>query len=130
MAKLVVAHEPLVEVPLSGRAESLYLALAALFTGALVVCNLVANKFLTVDLGFLGFSDPFILSAGALPYPVTFLVTDLLSEIYGRKRANRVVACGFFASLLVLGTLWLGDQFTAIPESPVDDETYRTVFQN
>ena len=130
MAKLAVAHEPLAEAPLSGRAESLYLILAALFIGALVVCNLIANRFLTVDLSFLGFSEPFILSAGALPYPVTFLVTDLLSEIYGRKRANRVVACGFVASLLVLATLWLGDQFAAIPESPVDDETYRSVFQN
>lgn len=130
MAKLTVAHEPLADAPLSGRAESLYMVLAALFIGALVVCNLVANKFLTVDLGFLGFSEPFTLSAGALPYPITFLVTDLLSEIYGRKRANRVVACGFLTSLLVLATLWLGNQFAAIPESPVDDATYQAVFQN
>lgn len=130
MSGLQVAHEPLAEAPLSGRAESLYIALAALFIGALVVCNLIANKFLTVDLGFLGFSEPFILSAGALPYPITFLVTDLLSEIYGRKRANRVVACGFLASLLVLLALWLGNQFPAIAESPVDDATYTAVFQN
>lgn len=130
MSGLQVAHEPLAETPLTGRAESLYLVLAALFIGALVVCNLIANKFLTVDLGFLGFSEPFILSAGALPYPITFLVTDLLSEIYGRKRANRVVACGFFASLLVLLALWLGGQFPAIADSPVDDATYLAVFQN
>jgi len=123
-------REPLADAPLHGRAEAFYLFLAALFVGALVVCNLVANKFLTVDLSLLGFSEPFILSAGALPYPITFLVTDLLSEIYGRKRANRVVACGFFASLLVLLALWLGAQFPAIADSPVDDQTYRDVFQN
>jgi uncharacterized integral membrane protein (TIGR00697 family) len=130
MSGLQVAHEPLADAPLTGRAESLYLVLAALFIGALVVCNLIANKFLTVDLGFLGFSEPFILSAGALPYPITFLVTDLLSEIYGRKRANRVVACGFVASLLVLLALWLGSLFPAIADSPVDDATYISVFQN
>lgn len=120
------AHEPLAEAPLSGRAETVYLLLATLFAGSLVVCNLIANKFLTVDLGF----KEFTLSAGALPYPITFLVTDLLSEIYGRKRANRVVACGFVVSAFVLGVLWLGDRFPAIVESPVDTETYRMVFQN
>ena len=123
---LKVEHEPLAEAPLSGRAEAVYLLLATMFTGSLVVCNLIANKFLTVDLGF----KVFTLSAGALPYPVTFLVTDLLSEIYGRKRANRVVACGFVVSAFVLGVLWLGDQFPSIVDSPVDTETYRTVFQN
>jgi len=100
--------------------------LAALFIGSLVVTNLIANKFLTVDLGF----KVFVLSAGALPYPLTFLVTDLLSEIYGQRRTNRVVWAGFLVSGLVLVVLWLASQFPAIPESPVDDATYNQVFQN
>ena len=56
-----------------------FLLLASLFLASLVVCNLIANKFLTVDLGF----KVFTLSAGSLPYPVTFLATDyapLLAE--------------------------------------------------
>jgi hypothetical protein len=103
-----------------------FLLLAGLFMAALVVCNLIANKFVTVDLGF----KTFVVSAGILPYPVTFLVTDVLSEIYGRRRANQVVLSGFVASLFVLGILWLGAQFPAIADSPVDDATYRQVFQN
>ncbi|MFK7740697.1 MAG: queuosine precursor transporter [Planctomycetota bacterium] len=106
--------------------DFVFLALAAVFLSSLVVCNLIANKFLTVDLGF----KVFTLSAGALPYPVTFLATDLLSELYGRRRANRVVAAGFIASLFALLALWLGLQFEAIPDSPVSDETYRTAFAN
>ena len=113
-------------VPLEGRAERAYLVLAGLFLGSLVVTNLIANKFLTVDLGF----KVFVLSAGALPYPLTFLVTDLLSEIYGRRRANQVVWTGFVVSMFVLLALWLGSLFPAIPESPVDDETYLAVFKN
>ena len=112
--------------PLKGRAERAYLVLAGLFLGSLVVTNLIANKFLTVDLGF----KVFVLSAGALPYPLTFLVTDLLSEIYGRRRANQVVWTGFVVSLFVLFALWLGSLFPAIPESPVDDATYLKVFKN
>lgn len=103
-----------------------FLVLAALFLGALVVCNLIASKFVVVDLGFRTFS----VSAGVLPYPLTFLVTDLLSEVYGKRRANAVVWSGFAASLLVLLSLWLGDQFHATADSPIQDEGYRSVFGN
>jgi len=116
--------------PRVGRRETVFLLLTGLFVAALVACNLVANKFVSVDLGFLGFNTPFLLSAGVLPYPVTFLITDILSEIYGRKRANQVVLTGFAASLFVLGILALGGQFNAIDGSPVDDETYQRVFGN
>ena len=68
-----------------------FVILAAVFIAALVVCNIIAGKLVLVDLGWLGFATPFVLSAGALPYPVTFLATDLLSEIYGKRRANLVV---------------------------------------
>jgi len=122
-------HQPPFEpasAPLHGRAEIAYLVLAGLFLGALVVTNLIANKFLTVDAGF----KVFILSAGALPYPVTFLVTDLLSEIFGRRRANQVVWTGFLVSLFVLFALWLGSLFPAIPDSPVSDATYMAAFEN
>lgn len=103
-----------------------FLVLVGLFLAALVSCNLIANKFVTVDLGF----KVFVVSAGILPYPVTFLATDIVSEIYGKRRSNQVVAAGFVASAFVLFVLWLGNVFPAIPGSPVDDATYRAVFQN
>ncbi|QTN37659.1 queuosine precursor transporter [Cryomorphaceae bacterium] len=108
------------------RAQQIYLFLAALFVTALVACNLIANKFISIDLGF----KTFVISAGVLPYPITFLITDILSEIYGRKRTNEVVYAGFAASLFVLFILWLGHQFPAIEGSPVNDDQYGTVFQN
>jgi uncharacterized integral membrane protein (TIGR00697 family) len=108
------------------KAFRLYLLLAGLFVTALITCNLIANKFLTVDLGF----TTFTLSAGVLPYPITFLLTDILSEIYGRRRTNLVVLTGFLASLFVLIILYLGSLFPAIENSPVSDEYYNTVFKN
>lgn len=110
--------------------EYSYLILSGLFVALLVVCNLIANKFVTVDLGFLGFSNPFILSAGVLPYPLTFLITDILSEFYGKKRTNQVIITGFIASIIILGVLLLGSLFPSIDGSPVDDETYNQVFKN
>lgn len=104
----------------------LFVILTSLFIAALVTCNLIANKFVTIDLGF----KTFIVSAGILPYPITFLITDILSEIYGRKMTNRVVMSGFFASMMVLFFLWLGSQPNALDSSPVSNDIYDTVFRN
>jgi len=106
--------------------DQFYLVLSGIFIASLVTCNLIANKFVTVDLGF----RVFIVSAGILPYPLTFLVTDLISELYGQRKANLVVFSGFIASLFVLLFLWLGGQFSSIPDSLVSDEIYNSVFQN
>ena len=106
--------------------EQFYIVLSAIFIASLITCNLIANKFVTVDLGF----KVFVVSAGILPYPLTFLVTDLISELYGQKKANLVVFSGFIASIFVLFFLWLGGQFNSIPGSPVGDPIYNIVFQN
>ena len=108
------------------KADNLYLTLAGLFITALVVCNLIANKFVSVDLGFYTFT----LSAGVLPYPITFLITDILSEMYGRNKTSRVVLMGFAALLFTILILWLGKQFAAIESSPVSDSVYNAAFGN
>jgi len=106
--------------------DQFYLILSGIFIASLVTCNLIANKFVNVDLGF----KVFIVSAGILPYPLTFLVTDLISELYGQRKANLVVFSGFIASMFVLLFLWLGGQFNAIPDSLVSDDIYNSVFRN
>ncbi len=108
------------------QADAIFLLLAALFIASLVCCNLIANKFVHVDLGF----KTFILSAGVLPYPITFLITDILSEIYGQRKTNLVVISGFFASMLIIFFLYLGASFAAIEGSPLNDAMYNAAFGN
>lgn len=110
----------------NARAYFLFLILMALFIAALITCNLIANKYVEVDVGF----KVFVLSAGVLPYPLTFLLTDILSEIYGRKQTNRVVYAGFAASLFVILIVHLGSIFPAVPDSNVSDEVYNTTFKS
>lgn len=111
-------------------ASKMYIFLASLFIAALVTCNIIANKFVTVDMWLFGYWKTFTISVGILPYPLTFLITDLLSEVYGRKRTNHVVFAGFGVSVFVLFMLWLGHVFPSIPNSPVSDDAYDIVFQN
>ena len=88
-------------------AAKIYLYLAALFITSLVVSNLIFQKFFywyPFEGDIFG-SRLFELSVGILPYPLTFLITDLISEIYGKKAANQVVTAGIFASFFSMGIL-------------------------
>jgi uncharacterized integral membrane protein (TIGR00697 family) len=102
------------------RAERAFTVLAGLFIGALVITNAIAGKF------FVLFGQE--LSCGIIAYPVTFLVTDLISEIYGRKRANTVVGAGFVVSVFITGVVWIANEAPTYAESPVDAESFNVVF--
>ena len=111
-------------------AAKIYLYLAALFITSLVVSNLIFQKFFywyPFDGEIFG-SRLFELSVGILPYPITFLITDLISEIYGKIAANRVVTAGIFASFFSIGILLIADYVPAIESSPVDNATFTQVF--
>ena len=111
-------------------AKNIYLLLAGLFITSLVVSNLIFQKFFywyPLDIKLFG-NSLFELSVGILPYPITFLITDLISEIYGKKRANQVVITGIFASFFSMGILLIANEVPAIKNSPIDDETFNQVF--
>jgi len=106
-------------------AHQIYLILATLFITALVVSNLIFQKFFTWNpFGWYHFE----LSVGILPYPITFLITDIISEIYGRKKANKVVIAGIFASVFALLIIIVADGAPATQWSPVGDDMYHKVF--
>ncbi len=111
------------------QAQRLYLFLAAIFIASLVACNLIFQKFFFwKPFEWLGWDYTFEISVGLIPYPITFLVTDLISEIYGPKKANRVVMSGVIASLFVFGIVLISDAVTATSWSPVSDDTFSSVF--
>jgi len=111
-------------------ADKIYIYLGALFITSLVVSNLIFQKFFywyPFGIEILGFKL-FEISVGILPYPITFLITDLISEIYGRKKANRVVTAGIFASVFSMAIIFVANAVPAIPSSNINDETFTKVF--
>lgn len=106
-------------------ADRIYLILAALFITSLVVSNLIFQKFFYWD--FFGIYR-FEISVGILPYPITFLITDVVSEVYGKKKANQMVTTGIFASFFSLLIVFVSDKVPAIASSPIQDEMFTQVF--
>lgn len=106
-------------------AFNIYLILASIFIASLVVSNLIFQKFFYWD--FFGIYT-FEISIGILPYPITFLVTDIISEIYGKKKANQVVIAGIFASAFSLLIIMISDIAPATEWSPVNNKLFHKVF--
>ena len=92
------------------RRERVFLVLAGMFLGTLTMLNILGiSRF--IKLAQWGEGDGawiFAVAVGVLPYPVTFLCTDLISEFYGRRRANFVVGVGLLLNLWVVFIMWLG----------------------
>jgi len=111
------------------KSDRLYIILTGIFIASLVSCNLIFQKFFQIDIWvpFVGMYT-FEQSVGLLPYPITFIVTDIVSEIYGRKKANQVVTAGLVSSLFMLFVITIADISVATPWSPVDDQTFNKVF--
>jgi uncharacterized PurR-regulated membrane protein YhhQ (DUF165 family) len=93
------------------RRERVFLVLAGFFLCAMTMLNIIGiTRF--VQLG------PFALAVGVLPYPLTFLCTDLVSELYGRSRANFLVTVGLILNGFIIGTMWVANMIPSVgPEN-------------
>ena len=70
------------------------------FCSLLIVANIMAVKLVSVG--------PFVVPVAVVAYPFTFLVTDTISEIFGRRVATRVIWLGFAMNILVVLLIYLG----------------------
>lgn len=105
--------------------EKIYIFLTSLFCVILVTGNMIFQKFL--NLNVLGITS-FQISAGVLLYPLTFLITDSITEFYGKNLARLTVKISLISSLLVSLLTYIADIIPATTWSPLDDGTYKKVF--
>ena len=95
--------------------------LLAIFVTALILGNLLGSK-VTSIFGILT-------SVGIFAYPITFLITDIVEEVRGKKVTKVFIYAGFVALLLTLLLTWIG---IVMPPASMyeNNEAYRTVFKN
>lgn len=111
-----------------GLRTQLFVWLTAVYVASLLLANIVGVKLFafSIDLGRLG-TIPVEHTAGMLPFPITFLLTDLLNEYYGKRAARRVVWIAF-AMALVAFAIIAGAR--ALPILEVEGTATRESFEN
>ena len=104
--------------------QKLFAVLVALFVTSLIVGDLIGGKLydLGVELGGL----PLGISVGMIPFPIVFLLTDLINEFYGKKAARFVTMVGFAMALFTIVVLQLA-VMVPWPASPFQG-SFDTIF--
>ena len=97
------------------------ISLNAVFIVCLIIANVVTAK--VIDTGLFIGSTPILIPGAALPYALTFLCTDVIGEIWGKKEANKAVWRGFAAQFLALFLICLTSML------PAHDEAMQTAYE-
>ena len=106
-----------VEQKLINRREILFIVLVGFFLGTLAMLNILGiSRYIHFTINIFSKEIPVMLFVGILPYPITFLCTDFISELYGKHRANVVVWTGLLLNIWVLFILWIGGILPPVPE--------------
>jgi uncharacterized integral membrane protein (TIGR00697 family) len=114
------------------RRQRVFLILSGIFLGTLALLNVLGiSRFLDMSFDVFGVTIPLVVAVGVLPYPVTFLCTDLISELFGEKKARDMVWVGVILNVWVIFLLWLGgvlpgfENVDPVSGMPVPDEAGR-----
>ncbi|MEM0952378.1 MAG: queuosine precursor transporter [Cyanobacteria bacterium P01_H01_bin.74] len=102
------------------RNPTVFIWMAAIFITCLIVADLTGAMLFSFTLALPFGGTSVLLSAGIIPFPITFILTDLLNEFYGQSGARFVTWLGFGMLFLTYGLLWTASQL------PVDARTLIT----
>lgn len=101
------------------RRIQLFVVLAGVFVTSLIVGDIIGVKLFEVKLGPI----VAVMSIGMLPFPVTFLLTDILNEFYGKKAARFITWVGFFMAIFAFAVIGLAVQVPWAPLTRAPDFT-------
>ena len=93
--------------------------LTAIFCTCLVISNVVACKVLKLNIFLNG--QPITVAGAVICYPITYLITDIVGEIWGKKEANRIVKQGFMCQVIATAIIVLTQHLPG-----VDPETQKS----
>jgi hypothetical protein len=116
------------------RPQKLYVICASIFITALVVAEATASKFfnafhLPFAISIFGVEfDSVIMTAGVIAFPITFIVTDLVNEYYGKKGIRFITVLGMVMILFEFAILQIAMAVPTSSISPVPSEAFNTVF--
>lgn len=107
------------------RYHKIYTGLCVVFCTLIILGNLTYQKFVSLSIPMV---HTFELSVGAILYPLTFLMSDLIAEFYGKERAKFCVRFALAMNAMVALILMLMNALPATSWSKIDDITFQHMF--
>ena len=92
--------------------------LSMVFASLILVANITAVKIIAIG------SES--IDAGIIAYPLTFLISDVISEIYGRKTATKIIWIGFAVNVMMVVMIFVSGKIPAA-SFWIDQEAYDTI---
>jgi uncharacterized integral membrane protein (TIGR00697 family) len=77
-----------------------FVFIVAIFITCLITANIAAVKLVEIF--------GFVLPAGTIIFPISYIFGDVLTEVYGYRQARRVIWLGFLCNFIVVVALWIG----------------------
>ena len=120
--------------------QTMFMILCGIFVTALVIADIIGSKLFVVgpfdiSLAWIPLVQipkftvhPLVLSAGIIPFPLTFVLTDLINEFYGKKGAKFVTFLGLGMAIFAAGLIYAARLLPTSPNSPLPDGIFNTVF--
>lgn len=103
----------------------IYTILTVLFSMLLIIGNITYQKFIVLSVPGI---HRFEISVGAILYPLTFVISDLLAEFFDKKLAGFCIKVAILMNITVAGILTLMDRLPATSWSSINQDTFHHVF--
>ncbi len=88
------------KAPIHGQYSHWFLLVVSLFVTCLISSNIIAVKLVNIF--------GFVLPAAIILFPISYILGDVLTEVYGYRQARRVIWLGFFCNLVAVIAIWIG----------------------
>ncbi len=100
------------------RFSPLFVIVAAIFIAVLIASNITAVKLVQIG-GSVQWGGqtifPIVVPAALVVFPISYILGDVLTEVYGYRYARLVIWTGFLCNLVVVGAIWVGGLLPSDP---------------
>jgi uncharacterized integral membrane protein (TIGR00697 family) len=95
-------EEYVVSRPAVQQHSTWYVVIVAVFVTCLIISNIIAVKLVSIG----GLTVP----AGLVIFPISYICGDVLTEVYGFRRARQVIWIGFACNIFAVAAIWIAQQ--------------------
>ena len=113
--------------PIMSKSQNSLNILTTIFVVTLVISNVLTGKI--IDTGIIFKGNSITIAGAVMCYPITYLITDIVGEVWGKKEANKIVKYGFIGQLIATALIVL-TKYTPYADAEMQQAYVKLLGQN